>query len=296
MKPVIFTGAAVALVTPFNADGTVNYDELARLIDFQIENGTDALVIAGTTGESSTLSEQEHIDVIRFAVQHTNHRVPVIAGTGSNATATAVMLSQEAEQAGADALLLVTPYYNKTTQRGLYIHYKTIAESTKLPIILYNVPSRTGLGIDVDTAAKLAEIDNIVAMKDAVGNITYTANLIERCGDKLTVYSGNDDQIVPMMSLGAKGVISVLSNVAPKETHDMTAAALAGDYKTAAELQLRYLKLIHALFIETNPIPVKEAVNQMGFAAGACRLPLYDMAANNKAVLIEEMTKQGLLK
>ena len=296
MKPVIFTGAAVALVTPFNADGTVNYDELARLIDFQIENGTDALVIAGTTGESSTLSEQEHIDVIRFAVQHTNHRVPVIAGTGSNATATAVMLSQEAEQAGADALLLVTPYYNKTTQRGLYIHYKTIAESTKLPIILYSVPSRTGLGIDVDTAAKLAEIDNIVAMKDAVGNITYTANLIERCGDKLTVYSGNDDQIVPMMSLGAKGVISVLCNVAPKDTHDMTAAALAGDYKTAAELQLRYLKLIHALFIETNPIPVKEAVNQMGFAAGACRLPLYDMAANNKAVLIEEMTKQGLLK
>ena len=221
MKPVIFTGAAVALVTPFSADGSVNYDEFARLIDFQIENGTDALVIAGTTGESSTLSEQEHIDVIRFAVEHTKHRVPVIAGTGSNATATAVMLSQEAERAGADALLLVTPYYNKTSQRGLYVHYQTIAESTKLPIILYNVPSRTGLGIDVETAAKLAEIPNIVAMKDAVGNITYTANLIERCGDSLTVYSGNDDQIVPMMSLGAKGVISVLSNVAPKETHEM---------------------------------------------------------------------------
>lgn len=296
MKPVIFTGAAVALVTPFYADGTVNYEELARLIDYQIENGTDALVIAGTTGESSTLSEQEHIDVIRFAVKHTNHRVPVIAGTGSNATATAVMLSQEAEQAGADALLLVTPYYNKTTQRGLYVHYKTIAESTKLPIILYNVPSRTGLGIDVDTAAKLAEIDNIVAMKDAVGNITYTANLIERCGDNLTVYSGNDDQIVPMMSLGAKGVISVLSNIAPQETHDMTAAALAGDFKTAAALQLKYLKLIHALFCETNPIPVKEAVNQMGFAAGACRLPLYDMADSNKAILTAEMTKQGILK
>ena len=295
MKPVIFTGAAVALVTPFSADGSVNYDEFARLIDFQIENGTDALVIAGTTGESSTLSEQEHIDVIRFAVEHTKHRVPVIAGTGSNATATAVMLSQEAEEAGADALLLVTPYYNKTSQRGLYVHYKTIAESTKLPIILYNVPSRTGLGIDVDTAAKLAEISNIVAMKDAVGNITYTANLIERCGDQLTVYSGNDDQIVPMMSLGAKGVISVLSNVAPKETHEMTAAALAGDYKTAAALQLKYLKLIHALFIETNPIPVKEAVNQMGFAAGACRLPLYEMADNTKAVLVEEMKKQGLI-
>ena len=295
MKPVIFTGAAVALVTPFSADGSVNYDEFARLIDFQIENGTDALVIAGTTGESSTLSEQEHIDVIRFAVEHTKHRVPVIAGTGSNATATAVMLSQEAEKAGADALLLVTPYYNKTSQRGLYVHYQTIAESTKLPIILYNVPSRTGLGIDVETAAKLAEIPNIVAMKDAVGNITYTANLIERCGDSLTVYSGNDDQIVPMMSLGAKGVISVLSNVAPKETHEMTAAALAGDYKTAAALQLKYLKLIHALFIETNPIPVKEAVNQMGFAAGACRLPLYEMADNTKAVLVGEMKKQGLI-
>lgn len=296
MKPVIFTGAAVALVTPFNADGSVNYEELARLIDFQIENGTDALVIAGTTGESSTLSEQEHIDVIKFAVEHTKHRVPVIAGTGSNATETAVMLSKEAEKAGADALLLVTPYYNKTSQRGLYVHYKTIADSVKLPIILYNVPSRTGLGIDVETAAKLAEIDNIVAMKDAVGNITYTANLIERCGDQLTVYSGNDDQIVPMMSLGAKGVISVLSNVAPKETHDMCAAALAGDYKTAAALQLKYLKLIHALFIETNPIPVKEAVNQMGYAAGACRLPLYEMADETKAVLVAEMKKQGLLK
>lgn len=295
MKPVIFTGAAVALVTPFNADGSVNYEEFARLIDFQIENGTDALVIAGTTGESSTLSEPEHIDVIKFAVTHTNHRVPVIAGTGSNSTETAVMLSKQAEAAGADALLLVTPYYNKTTQRGLYVHYKTIAESVGLPIILYNVPSRTGLSIDVETAAKLAEIDNIVAMKDAVGSITYTANLIERCGDSLTVYSGNDDQVVPMMSLGAKGVISVLSNVAPKDTHDMAAAALAGDYQKAAALQLKYLRLIHALFIETNPIPVKEAVNQMGFAAGECRLPLYEMADETKAVLISEMKKQNLI-
>ena len=295
MKPTIFTGAAVALVTPFHADGSVNYDELRRLIDYQIEHGTDALVIAGTTGESSTLSEEEHSKVIRFAVEVTAHRVPVIAGTGSNSTQTAIMLSQDAERDGADALLLVTPYYNKTTQRGLYQHYKMIAESTKLPIILYNVPSRTGLSIDVETAAKLAEIDNIVAMKDAVGNITYTANLIERCGDKLTVYSGNDDQIVPMMSLGAKGVISVLSNIAPQETHDMTAAALAGDYKTAAAMQLRYLRLIHALFSETNPIPVKEAVNQLGFAAGPCRMPLYEMAENTKAALIAEMKNQGLL-
>ena len=295
MKPTIFTGAAVALVTPFHADGSVNYDELRRLIDYQIEHGTDALVIAGTTGESSTLSEEEHSKVIRFAVEVTAHRVPVIAGTGSNSTQTAIMLSQDAERDGADALLLVTPYYNKTTQRGLYQHYKMIAESTKLPIILYNVPSRTGLSIDVETAAKLAEIDNIVAMKDAVGNITYTANLIERCGDKLTVYSGNDDQLVPMMSLGAKGVISVLSNIAPQETHDMTAAALAGDYKTAAALQLKYLRLIHALFSETNPIPVKEAVNQLGFAAGPCRMPLYEMAENTKAALIAEMKNQGLL-
>ena len=295
MKPTIFTGAAVALVTPFQTDGSINYEEFARLIDFQIENGTDALVIAGTTGESSTLSEQEHIDLIKFAVEHTNHRVPVIAGTGSNSTETAVMLSKAAEEVGADALLIVTPYYNKTTQRGLYVHYKTIAESVKLPIILYNVPSRTGLNIDVETAAKLAEIENIVAMKDAVGSITYTANLIARCGDSLDVYSGNDGQIIPMMSLGAKGVISVLSNVAPKETHDMTAAALAGDFQTAASLQLKYLGLIHALFIETNPIPVKEAVNQMGYAAGGCRLPLYEMADETKATLVAEMKKQGLV-
>ncbi len=295
MKPTIFTGAAVALVTPFQTDGSINYEEFARLIDFQIENGTDALVIAGTTGESSTLSEQEHIDLIKFAVEHTNHRVPVIAGTGSNSTETAVMLSKAAEEVGADALLIVTPYYNKTTQRGLYVHYKTIAESVKLPIILYNVPSRTGLNIDVETAAKLAEIENIVAMKDAVGSITYTANLIARCGDSMDVYSGNDDQIIPMMSLGAKGVISVLSNVAPKETHDMTAAALAGDFQTAAALQLKYLGLIHALFIETNPIPVKEAVNQMGYAAGGCRLPLYEMADETKATLVAEMKKQGLV-
>ena len=296
MKHTIFTGAAVALVTPFHADGSVNYEKLAWLIDDQIAHGTDALVIAGTTGESSTLSEAEHSDVIRFAVKHTAKRVPVIAGTGSNATHTAVMLSKEAEEAGADALLLVTPYYNKTTQNGLYEHYRTIAEAVSLPIILYNVPSRTGMTIEVATAARLAEIDNIAAMKDAVGNITYTANLIEACGDKLDVYSGNDDQIVPMMSLGAKGVISVLSNVLPQETHDLCAAALAGDYKTAAALQLKYLKLIHALFIETNPIPVKEAMNLMGLEAGPCRMPLYQMAEKNREVLRAELAKHGLMK
>lgn len=296
MKQTVFTGAGVALVTPFHADGSVNYEKFAELIDFQIENGTDALIIAGTTGESSTLTEEEHVEVLRFAIEHTNHRVPVIAGTGSNDTAFAVSLSQEAEALGADALLLVTPYYNKTTQRGLYMHYKTIAESVKIPVILYNVPSRTGMTIEVETAAQLAEIDNIVAMKDAVGNISYTAKLIERCGDTLTVYSGNDDQIVPMMSLGAKGVISVLSNVMPRETHDLAMAALNGDYKTAAALQLSMLKLVNALFIETNPIPVKEAMNQMGMEVGACRLPLYDMAPANIEVLKAELAKHGLLK
>ena len=295
MKQLIFTGAGVALVTPMHADGTVNYEKLGALIDDQIAKGTDALIIAGTTGESSTLSEEEHVEVLRFAVAHAAHRVPVIAGTGSNSTATAVMLSQEAEAAGADALLLVTPYYNKTTQEGLYQHYKTVAESVKLPIILYNVPSRTGMTIEVATAARLAEIENIVAMKDAVGSISYTAKLIEACGDKLTVYSGNDDMIIPMMSLGAKGVISVLSNVLPKETHEMCAAALAGDYKTAAEMQLRYLKLVNALFIETNPIPVKEAMNLIGWEVGDCRLPLCRMSDAHIEVLRAELAKHGLV-
>ncbi len=295
MKQLIFTGAGVALVTPMHADGTVNYEKLGALIDDQIAKGTDALIIAGTTGESSTLSEEEHVEVLRFAVAHAAHRVPVIAGTGSNSTATAVMLSQEAEAAGADALLLVTPYYNKTTQEGLYQHYKTVAESVKIPIILYNVPSRTGMTIEVATAARLAEIGNIVAMKDAVGSISYTAKLIEACGDKLTVYSGNDDTIIPMMSLGAKGVISVLSNVLPKETHEMCAAALAGDYKTAAEMQLRYLKLVNALFIETNPIPVKEAMNLIGWEVGDCRLPLCRMSDAHIEVLRAELAKHGLV-
>ena len=296
MKHTIFTGAGFALVTPMNADGSVNYDLFAAVLDDQIAKGTDALIIAGTTGESSTLSEAEHIEVIEFAVKHVNHRVPVIAGTGSNSTETAVMLSQHAESCGADALLLVTPYYNKTSQEGLYQHYKKIAESVKIPIILYNVPSRTGMTIEVETAARLAEIDNIAAMKDAVGNISYTAKLIERCGDKLDVYSGNDDMIVPMMSIGAKGVISVLSNVMPKETHELCAAALAGDYKTAAEMQLKYLKLINALFIETNPIPVKAAMNMMGCPVGPCRLPLYEMSAAHAEVLRAELTKHGLVK
>lgn len=295
MKNTIFTGAGVALVTPFAADGSVDYTVFASLIEEQIAAGTDALIIAGTTGESSTLTEEEHIEVLRFAVKQTNHRVPVIAGTGSNDTKFCISLSQEAESLGADALLLVTPYYNKATQKGLYIHYKTIAESVHIPVILYNVPSRTGVNIDVETVAKLAEVPNIVAIKEASGNISYLAKLMARCGDIIDVYSGNDDQIVPMMALGAKGVISVLSNVAPKETHDMAMAALNGDYTTAAKLQLEYLALINALFCEVNPIPVKEALNMMGKQVGECRLPLCAMEDKNHAVLRAALQAKGLL-
>ncbi len=294
MKNTIFTGAGVALVTPFAADGSVDYTVFAALIEEQIAAGTDALIIAGTTGESSTLTEEEHIEVIRFAVEQTNHRVPVIAGTGSNDTAFCISLSQEAERVGADALLLVTPYYNKATQKGLYIHYKAIADAVNIPIILYNVPSRTGVNIDVETVAKLAEVPNIAAIKEASGNISYLAKLMARCGDIIDVYSGNDDQIVPMMSLGAKGVISVLSNVAPKETHDMAMAALGGDYQTAAKLQLEYLELINALFIEVNPIPVKEAMNLMGKNVGECRLPLCAMEDKNREVLRAALQAKGL--
>ncbi len=295
MKNTIFTGAGVALVTPFAADGSVDYTVFAALIEEQIAAGTDALIIAGTTGESSTLTEEEHIEVLRFAVQQANHRVPVIAGTGSNDTNFCISLSQEAESLGADALLLVTPYYNKATQKGLYIHYKAIAESVHIPVILYNVPSRTGVNIDVETVAKLAEIPNIVAIKEASGNISYLAKLMARCGDTIDVYSGNDDQIVPMMSLGAKGVISVLSNVAPKETHEMAMAALNGDYTTAAKLQLAYYELISALFCEVNPIPVKEAMNMMGKQVGECRLPLCAMEDKNREVLRAALQAKGLL-
>lgn len=296
MKNTIFTGAAVALVTPFAADGSVNYDVLARLIDDQIENGTDALVITGTTGESSTLTEEEHIEVIAFSVKHTAKRVPVIAGTGSNDTACCIRLSKAAKEVGADALLLVTPYYNKTTQRGLVAHYTLVADSVDLPIILYNVPSRTGVGFSLDTIDTLANHKNIVAIKEASGNISFSAQVIERCADRIDVYSGNDDQIVPMMSLGAKGVISVLSNVIPQETHDMAQAMLDGDLAKAMELQIRYLGLINDLFIEVNPIPVKEAMNLMGMNVGPCRLPLYEMADNNRDALRAELVKHGLIK
>ncbi len=296
MKNTIFTGAAVAIITPMNADGSINYDELGRIIDDQIENSTDAIVICGTTGEASTMTDEEHLECIRFAVEKTAKRVPVIAGTGSNDTKYAVELSKEAEAVGADGLLLVTPYYNKTSQRGLVAHFTAIADAVNIPIVLYNIPGRTGMNMEVSTIKKLAEHKNIVAVKEASGNISYAAKLIAECGDVIDVYSGNDDMIVPLMSLGAKGVISVLSHVIPKQTHDMVQYCLDNNYAEATKLQIEYLELINNLFIEVNPIPVKEAMNMMGWNAGPCRLPLYEMSDENKAVLRASLAKHGLVK
>ncbi|WP_298483757.1 4-hydroxy-tetrahydrodipicolinate synthase [uncultured Ruminococcus sp.] len=295
MKNTIFEGAGVAIITPMLEDGSVDFDGLGKNIDFQIENGTDAIIICGTTGESSTLDDEEHRACIRFAVEHTHNRVPVIAGTGSNDTKYAIALSQEAQELGADGLLVVTPYYNKATQRGLVAHYNAIADSVNIPIILYNIPSRTGVGFEVGTIATLAEHKNIVAVKEASGNIGYTAKLAAKCGDKVDIYSGNDDMIVPIMSLGGKGVISVLSNVLPKETHDMTQYCLNNNFAAATELQLKYLRLINDLFMEVNPIPVKDAMNQMGMPAGPCRMPLCDMTDEHKAAMRETLLAYGLI-
>ena len=291
----IFTGAAVAIVTPFNEDTTVNYEKLDKLIEYQIENSTDAIVICGTTGEASTLSHEEHLDVIKHCVKTVNKRVPVIAGTGSNSTDTAIYLSKEAEAAGADALLLVTPYYNKATQGGLYVHFKDTADAVNIPCILYNVPSRTGCNILPETAVKLAhDVKNIVAIKEATGNISQIAKLIQLADGCIDVYSGNDDQIVPIMSLGGLGVISVLSNVAPKQTHDMCQACLDGDFKKAAKMQLEALPLIDSLFSEVNPIPVKKALNLMGFEAGPLRKPLTEMEEAHAIILEENMKEYGI--
>lgn len=295
MKNTIFEGAGVAIITPMLDDGSVDFDGLGKNIDLQIENGTDAIIICGTTGESSTLDDEEHRACIRFAVEHTHNRVPVIAGTGSNDTKYAIALSQEAQELGADGLLVVTPYYNKATQRGLVAHYNAIADSVNIPIILYNIPSRTGVGFEVGTIAALAEHKNIVAVKEASGNIGYTAKLAAKCGDKVDIYSGNDDMIVPIMSLGGKGVISVLSNVLPKETHDMTQYCLKNNFAAATELQLKYLRLINDLFMEVNPIPVKDAMNQMGMPAGPCRMPLCDMSDEHKAAMRETLLAYGLI-
>ena len=296
MKNTIFTGAGVAIATPMNDDGSINFDELGRLIDFNIDNGTDAVIICGTTGESSTMTDEEHIECIRYAVEKVNKRVPVIAGTGSNHTEYAVNLSKTAEELGADALLLVTPYYNKTSQAGLVKHYTTIAEAVSLPIILYNVPSRTGVNIAPETCAELAKVENIVAVKEASGNISQVAKIAALCGDSLDIYSGNDDQIIPIMALGGKGVISVLSNCMPRETHDVCQLCLENKYDEAREKALKILDFTNDLFCDVNPIPVKEALNLMGFKAGPCRLPLVEMSDANKAKLLKSMQNVGLVK
>ena len=295
MKRTIFTGAGVAVITPMWEDGSINYEELGRILEFQLVNHTDSIVICGTTGESSTMSDEEHVKAIEYTVQHVAGRVPVIAGAGSNDTAYAVWLSKEAAAVGADALLQVTPYYNKTSQAGLVRHFYTIADATDLPVILYNVPSRTGCDIAVSTYAELAKHPNIVAVKEASGNLSKIVHLMAECGDTLDLYSGNDDQIVPLLSLGAKGVISVLSNVMPQQTHDICQLWFDGKTAESAALQLKLLPLINALFCDVNPIPVKEAMNLLGWAAGACRLPLTDLNDANRARLISELRASGLL-
>ncbi len=295
MKKLIFRGAGVAIITPFTEDG-VNFPELAKIIEDQIAKGTDAVVITGTSGESATMSDEEHKAAIKFAVEKVHGRVPVIAGTGSNETAYAVQLSQYAEEVGADALLVVTPYYNKCTQRGLIQHFTAIADRVHIPIIMYNVPSRTGVCIQIDTYAKLAKHPNIVAVKEASGDLSAILRIRRACGDELAVYSGNDDQIVPILSLGGQGVISVLSNIAPRETHAMCQLYFDGKVKEASDMQIAYSELIDALFCEVNPIPIKTAMRLMGYAAGPLRLPLCDMEEAHLERLRQAMRERGLLK
>lgn len=292
-KTLPFTGSGVAIVTPFDGDKT-NYDALGELIEWNISGGTDAIIICGTTGEASTMPDSEHLAAIGYTVKKVAGRIPVIAGTGSNETRHAVELSKKAEELGVDGLLQVTPYYNKTTQKGLIAHFGAIADAVNIPIILYNVPSRTGVNISIPVLKELAKRDNIVAIKEASGNISYTAQVAAEVPE-LYIYSGNDDMIVPVMSLGGKGVISVLANVMPKETHEMCQAYFDGDCKRATKMQLDLLDLVNALFIEVNPIPVKTALNLMGMNAGNLRLPLVDMADNTLAKLKAVMTKHGLI-
>ncbi|MHB1151776.1 MAG: 4-hydroxy-tetrahydrodipicolinate synthase [Eubacteriales bacterium] len=293
-KQTIFTGSGVAVITPFSGD-KVDYDALGRIIDFQLANKTDAVIICGTTGESSTLSDDEHRDCITFAVEHVAGRVPVIAGTGSNDTKYAIELSIHACEAGADALLLVTPYYNKSTQKGLVKNFLAIADAVTKPIILYNVPSRTGCGFSIPTYKELAKHERIVGVKEANGNISAIAELFAECGNDLDIYSGNDDQIVPILSLGGKGVISVLSNVMPAQTHEICELWFNGRIKESAELQLRLLKLINSLFIEVNPIPIKAAMHLLGWCSDEIRLPLCEMEEKNREILIEALKDEGLL-
>lgn len=291
----IFTGAGVAIVTPMKENGDVNFEKLGEILEEQIKEGTDSIVICGTTGESSTLTHEEHLETIKYTIDKVNKRIPVIAGTGSNCTETAIYLSTEAEKYGADGVLLVTPYYNKATQKGLIEHYAKIANSIKIPVILYNVPSRTGINIQPKTVAYLVEhVDNIVGIKEASGDIAQVAEMAALTKGKLDIYSGNDNQIVPLLSLGGKGVISVLSNVAPRFTHDMVEKYLNGDVKGSCDMQLDAMPLINALFSEVNPIPVKAAMNLMGMEVGPLRSPLTEMEEANKEKLKEEMVKFGL--
>lgn len=294
MKPTVFKGSAVALVTPMKEDGSVNYDELARLLCFQLQNQTDAIVATGTTGESATLTDEEHIEIIRFCVEQVNGKIPVIAGVGSNNTAHAVRLSQQAQSVGADALLHVTPYYNKTSQKGLYLHFKACADAVGIPIILYNVPTRTGVNILPETYLKLSQVRNIVATKEASGNFSQMAKILSLCGDNLAIYSGNDDQITSALAIGAKGVISVLANIAPHETHEICRSYFEGDTSRSDSLQLQYLELIEALFCDVNPIPVKQALSFMGYHTGRCRLPLCDMDEAQAEQLLVCLQKYGL--
>lgn len=292
----IFTGAGVAIATPFDENYNIDYDSFGKLIDYQIEHKTDAIIVCGTTGESSTLDHEEHIDAIRYCVDRVNKRVPVIAGTGSNSSREAVYLTKRAEEVGADGALLVTPYYNKATQKGLIEHYSYIAKHTNMPLILYNVPSRTGCKMESKTVTKLVkEVDNIVGIKDATGDVTYTAQLMYDMQGDIDIYSGNDDMIVPMLSLGAKGVISVLSNVAPEDTHNICAEYFEGNVEKSRELQIKYLELIHALFSEVNPIPVKKALELMGFCGGHLRRPLSELEPEHTERLKKAMIETGIL-
>lgn len=292
----LFKGAGVALITPFHEDGSVNYEKLTEILEEQIAEGTDAIVAVGTTGEAATLTEDEHIEVVAHTVKVVNHRIPVIAGTGSNCTATAIDLSQRAEKAGADGLLLVTPYYNKATQKGLYTHYKAIADAVSIPCILYNVPGRTGMKIEPKTMADLYyNVKNIVGIKEATGDVGGTAELMRLVDEDFLLYSGEDGIIVPLLSIGGSGVISVLSNVAPRQTADICKKWFAGDVKGAWEEQKRALPLIHSLFMEVNPIPVKAGMNLQGKAVGGMRLPLTEMEEAHQEVLKEEMRRYGIL-
>ena len=296
MKNPVFTGAGVAIITPMYEDGSINFDELGRIIEDQIAHHTDAIIICGTTGESATMSIREHIAAVEFCVKRVNHRVKVIAGAGSNDTSAAVYLSQHAQDSGADALLHVTPYYNKASQTGLIKHYEYIADRVELPIILYNVPSRTGVSFTADTYKILSENPKINGVKEASGNFSLLAHTRYLCPDDFYVWSGNDDQVVPMMALGAKGVISVVANIAPEVMVKMSHLCLDNDIEAASKLQIQYMDLIDALFCEVNPIPVKTAMNLMGMEAGPLRLPLCDMSEKNLAILRGSMERMGLLK